>query len=31
LALKLLVGDQRLRAEMGANGRAYARKNYRWT
>ena len=29
-ALKLLVGDQRLRAEMGANGRAYVRKNYRW-
>ena len=29
-ALKLLVGDHRLRAAMGANGRAYVRKNYRW-
>jgi glycosyltransferase involved in cell wall biosynthesis len=29
-SLKLLVGDQRLRAAMGANGRAYVRKNYRW-
>jgi glycosyltransferase involved in cell wall biosynthesis len=29
-ALKLLVGDHRLRAAMGANGRAYVQKNYRW-
>lgn len=29
-ALALLVGDHRLRAEMGANGRAYVRNNYRW-
>ena len=29
-ALKLLVADHRLRAAMGANGRAYVRKNYRW-
>jgi glycosyltransferase involved in cell wall biosynthesis len=29
-SLKLLVGDHRLRAAMGANGRAYVRKNYRW-
>jgi glycosyltransferase involved in cell wall biosynthesis len=29
-ALKLLVADQRLRAAMGRNGRAYVRKNYRW-
>jgi glycosyltransferase involved in cell wall biosynthesis len=29
-SLKLLVGNHRLRAEMGANGRAYVRKNYRW-
>jgi glycosyltransferase involved in cell wall biosynthesis len=29
-ALKLLVGDHRLRAAMGANGRAYVRKHYRW-
>ncbi len=29
-SLKVLVGDQRLRAEIGANGRAYVRKNYRW-
>ena len=28
--LKLLVADHRLRAEMGANGRAYVRQNYRW-
>ena len=28
--MKLLIGDHRLRAEMGANGRAYVRKNYRW-
>ena len=29
-SLKLLVGDHRLRAAMGRNGRAYVRKNYRW-
>ena len=29
-ALKLLVADHRLRGAMGANGRAYVRKNYRW-
>ena len=29
-AMKLLVGDHRLRAAMGTNGRAYVRKNYRW-
>jgi glycosyltransferase involved in cell wall biosynthesis len=29
-ALKLLVGDHRLRAAMGRNGRAYVRRNYRW-
>ena len=29
-SLKLLVGDQRLRAAMGRNGQAYVRKNYRW-
>jgi glycosyltransferase involved in cell wall biosynthesis len=29
-AMKLLVGDHRLRAAMGRNGRAYVRKNYRW-
>jgi Glycosyltransferase len=28
--MKLLVGNHRLRAEMGANGRAYVRQNYRW-
>ena len=28
--MKLLVGDQRLRAAMGRNGQAYVRKNYRW-
>ena len=28
--LRLLVGDQRLRAAMGANGREYVRNNYRW-
>lgn len=28
--LKLLVGDHRLRAAMGRNGRAYVRRNYRW-
>jgi len=30
VALKLLIGDHGLRAAMGANGRAYVRKNYRW-
>ena len=29
-SLRLLVGDQRLRAGMGANGRDYVRQNYRW-
>jgi glycosyltransferase involved in cell wall biosynthesis len=29
-ALKLLVGDPRLRAAMGRNGREYVRRNYRW-
>jgi glycosyltransferase involved in cell wall biosynthesis len=29
-ALKLLIADQRLRAAMGRNGRAYIRTNYRW-
>jgi glycosyltransferase involved in cell wall biosynthesis len=28
--LRLLVADQRLRAAMGANGRDYVRRNYRW-
>ncbi|MGE5357932.1 MAG: glycosyltransferase family 4 protein, partial [Bacteroidales bacterium] len=28
--LKLLVGDERLRAAMGRNGRDYVRRNYRW-
>jgi glycosyltransferase involved in cell wall biosynthesis len=28
--LTLLVGDVRLRAAMGANGRDYVRRNYRW-
>ena len=28
--LKLLVGDERLRAAMGRNGRDYVRKHYRW-
>ena len=28
--LKLLVRDDRLRAEMGKNGREYVRRNYRW-
>jgi glycosyltransferase involved in cell wall biosynthesis len=28
--LKLLVGDRRLRAELGRNGRDYVRRNYRW-
>jgi glycosyltransferase involved in cell wall biosynthesis len=29
-SLKLLVRDDRLRAEMGRNGREYVRRNYRW-
>ena len=29
-ALKLLVRDDRLRAEMGRSGREYVRRNYRW-
>ena len=28
--LRLLVGDTRLRAAMGTNGRDYIRRNYRW-
>ena len=28
--LKLLVGDERLRASMGRNGRDYVRRNFRW-
>jgi glycosyltransferase involved in cell wall biosynthesis len=28
--LNLLVGDERLRAAMGRNGRDYVRRNYRW-
>ncbi len=28
--LRLLVGDPRLRAALGRNGRAYVRRNYRW-
>ena len=28
--LSLLIGDQRLRASLGRNGRAYVRRNYRW-
>ena len=28
--LKLLAADDRLRAQMGRNGRAYVRDNYRW-
>ena len=28
--LKLLVGDARLRAAMGRNGREYVRRNYQW-
>ena len=28
--LKLLIGDPRLRAELGRNGRDYVRRNYRW-
>jgi glycosyltransferase involved in cell wall biosynthesis len=29
-ALKLLLGDERLRAALGRNGRDYVRRNYRW-
>lgn len=29
-ALKLLLADDRLRASMGRNGRAYVKENYRW-
>jgi glycosyltransferase involved in cell wall biosynthesis len=29
-ALKLLMGDERLRAALGRNGRDYVRRNYRW-
>jgi glycosyltransferase involved in cell wall biosynthesis len=29
-ALRLLVADARLRAALGANGREYVRRNYRW-
>jgi len=28
--LKLLIGDARLRADLGRNGRDYVRRNYRW-
>jgi len=28
--LKLLIGDDRLRAALGRNGREYVRRNYRW-
>ena len=28
--LKMLVGDARLRAALGRNGREYVRQNYRW-
>jgi glycosyltransferase involved in cell wall biosynthesis len=28
--LQLLVGDRRLRAALGKNGRDYVRRNYRW-
>ena len=28
--LRLLIGDRRLRAALGRNGRAYVRRNYRW-
>src|SRR3954470_1654180 len=28
--LRLLIGDHRLRAALGQNGRAYIRRNYRW-
>jgi glycosyltransferase involved in cell wall biosynthesis len=29
-ALKLLLGDQRLREALGRSGRDYVRRNYRW-
>jgi glycosyltransferase involved in cell wall biosynthesis len=29
-SLKLLIGDERLRAGLGRNGREYIRRNYRW-
>ena len=29
-SLKLLIGDERLRAAMGRSGRDYVRRNYRW-
>jgi len=29
-ALRMLVGDERLRARLGRNGREYIRTNYRW-
>jgi len=29
-SLKLLLGDERLRAALGRNGRDYVRRNYRW-
>jgi len=29
-ALKMLIGDSRLRARLGRNGRDYVRTNYRW-
>jgi glycosyltransferase involved in cell wall biosynthesis len=29
-ALKLLLADDRLRAQMGRNGRQYVKTNYRW-
>jgi glycosyltransferase involved in cell wall biosynthesis len=28
--LKLLIGDERLRTEMGRNGREYVKRDYRW-
>jgi glycosyltransferase involved in cell wall biosynthesis len=28
--LRTLVGDPRLRSALGANGREYVRRNYRW-
>ena len=28
--LKLLIGDARLRAALGRNGRDYVQRNYRW-
>jgi glycosyltransferase involved in cell wall biosynthesis len=29
-ALRLLIGDHRLRAKLGRNGREYVKRNYRW-